>query len=169
MITHLSEPAREPVSLAAAKAWLRVEHDADDALIQTLIQAAREHVEAKTGLALVEREVRVAVALCAREMRLPVFPVQSVREVRVEGEAVEAELRANARPARIRFARRLQGEAEADLLVGFGAGEDSVPAALRFACFLLVADAYQNRESVSDSRVRMRVDSLLRPFRRVGL
>ena len=41
-----------PVSLTEAKLFLRVEHDAEDGLIQTLIDAAKARVEGDVGLDL---------------------------------------------------------------------------------------------------------------------
>ena len=41
-----------PVSLTEAKLFLRVEHDVEDTLIQTLIDAAKARVEGDVGLSL---------------------------------------------------------------------------------------------------------------------
>ena len=41
-----------PVSLAEAKLFLRVEHDAEDGLIQTLIDAAQARVQGDVGTPL---------------------------------------------------------------------------------------------------------------------
>lgn len=46
-------PAAEPVTLAQAKAWLRVDTGDDDALISSLIGAARARAEWHTGRAFV--------------------------------------------------------------------------------------------------------------------
>ena len=46
-------PAVEPVTLAEAKSYLRVQHDDDDDVIAALIAGARVHVEAQTRRALI--------------------------------------------------------------------------------------------------------------------
>ncbi|MDO1558114.1 head-tail connector protein [Brevundimonas sp. 2R-24] len=42
----------DPVTLAEAKLFLRVEHDAEDGLIQLMIEAAKAAVEAEAGVVL---------------------------------------------------------------------------------------------------------------------
>ena len=41
-----------PVTLTETKLFLRVEHEAEDGLIQTLIEAARARMEGEVGLSL---------------------------------------------------------------------------------------------------------------------
>lgn len=57
----LTAPAVEPVSLAEAKAFLRVEHNDDDDLIGALAAGSRIHVEAQTRRALVTQSWRIAL------------------------------------------------------------------------------------------------------------
>jgi uncharacterized phiE125 gp8 family phage protein len=54
----LVPPASEPLSLAEAKALLRVDNGDDDAVIMSLIAAARGHVEALTRCALLTQTWR---------------------------------------------------------------------------------------------------------------
>lgn len=48
-----SEPAVEPVSLTELKSHLRVDHNADDARLESLISMARQAVERDTGRSLI--------------------------------------------------------------------------------------------------------------------
>jgi uncharacterized phiE125 gp8 family phage protein len=57
----LTPPLVEPLSLAEAKAFLRLETAEDDPLIAAFISAARLHVETQTGLALVTQSWRMVL------------------------------------------------------------------------------------------------------------
>lgn len=52
MLRVVTPAVAESVTLVEAKAHLRLDHDADDLLVQGLITAAREIVERQTGWAL---------------------------------------------------------------------------------------------------------------------
>ena len=74
-----------PVSMAEAKAFLRVTHDAEDELIALLIDAARKRVEGETGLTLTSTSpaaLRLAVLMLTLrayergEDEMPIQPVE---------------------------------------------------------------------------------------------
>ncbi|MCS6622778.1 head-tail connector protein [Roseibacterium beibuensis] len=75
-----------PVSLTEAKLFLRVEHDAEDALIQTLIDAAAARIEGDVGLTLESTSpapLRLAVLMLVLrayergEDDMPIRPVEA--------------------------------------------------------------------------------------------
>lgn len=98
----IAPPAAEPVSIAEARAWLRVDTNDEDAAIASLISAARTLVESATRRALVTQGWRLTLdawpanggeeswsILATRpgrapcEIVIPVAPVQSVSAVRL--------------------------------------------------------------------------------------
>jgi uncharacterized phiE125 gp8 family phage protein len=62
-LTRVTGPAAEPLDLAEAKLHLRVEEDFtdDDGLINSLIQAAREHVESAINRGLLQQSWRLTL------------------------------------------------------------------------------------------------------------
>ena len=80
-----SAPAVEPVTLAEAKAHLRVDGSAEDTLIGSLIVTSRLHIEAALGLALVTQSWSYFLDAWPprSEVALPVHPVQSIAAVKL--------------------------------------------------------------------------------------
>src|ERR1041384_4333948 len=74
----LSGPAVEPLTLAEAKLFLRVEHDDDDDLIAALVARSRIHFEGQTRRALITQTWRVPGDAWARSGRFFVLPVPLV-------------------------------------------------------------------------------------------
>jgi uncharacterized phiE125 gp8 family phage protein len=183
-------PAAEPVSLAEAKAHLRVDQDEEDALIGQLIVAARIFVERTLGLALITQGWSYFLDDWPRSscVALPIAPVQSVSAVKLHDssggsvtlDAGDYAVDVLSQPSRIVFkgappqvlARDLNAF-EILLLAGYGNEPDDVPATLRHALVLLVAHWFERREPVvlgaAAQEVPATVAGLLLPYRRVRL
>lgn len=158
----LAGPAAEPVSLAEAKAFLKVDDDAEDGLIETLIGAARLHVEGITGKALMAQSWRIVLDSWPEErwLRLPMTPLIAVSEISAIDEAgashevaVDGFVADGERlivPGHVPNMPRLQGRQgiEIDYVAGFGEAAEDVPADLRQAMLGLVAHWHEHRDAV---------------------
>lgn len=156
------DPLVEPVTLAEAKAHLRVGHASEDALIEGLIRAARAEVEKATGEALIDQSWRLTLDNWPQGAivflnRTPVRQVFSVTVFDGDGAASVVDpagyqLDAHAQPARLAFrdrpipGRRLNG-IEIDFRAGYGEAGTDVPDLLRRAILLLVAHWFEFRAS----------------------
>lgn len=161
----ITPPALEPVSLADAKAHLRLDTDDDDDLITAAIVAARVHVEALTRRALIEQGWRAYFDCWPRKrlVALPVAPLISVEAVTVyddDGEATvvssdDYEVDTVSVPGRLLLltpvpatVKRAINGIEIDLTAGYGASSVDVPSPLRQAIMMLVAHWYEHRGAV---------------------
>ena len=83
MIKVTIGPNEEPVSLSEAKLHSRIDHNDEDALINTLITAARQLSETFTGRAFCTQtvEYRLDRWPSGRAIYLPVPPVQTINSV----------------------------------------------------------------------------------------
>ncbi len=162
--TLLAAPAAEPLSLAEAKAYLRVEHEADDAVIGALVTAARMQVEALTRCALMSQTWRFVRDVWPADgrLRLNMGPLQSIVALRTYDESGaahvydaasfvldKAALVIAAPPFALPLPGRSHAGIELDLRLGFGDGAGNVPEPLRYALRMLVAHWYENRGLVA--------------------
>lgn len=185
----ITPPAVEPVSLADAKAHLRLETTAEDDYVSALIVAARLHVETAIRRVLVDQTWRVYLDAWPRDgvVELPVGPVRSIASITVydaDGDpkllsSVAWRLDAASQPARLALlgtgptpGRVLNG-IEIDLVAGFGPSGINVPQPLKLAIMTLVARWYENREGarygVVPASVSDQVETLVAPFRALRL
>jgi uncharacterized phiE125 gp8 family phage protein len=150
----LSAPALEPVTLAEAKLFARIETSEEDLLIQALIVAARLRVEALTRRILVTQTWRYITDLSKAIVRIPLAPVQAVTGVRsVAADGTTTALAGTdwrgdlaGFPPSIRLNRGPQAwtRLELDLTLGYGAPA-AVPAPLVQAVRLVFSESYENR------------------------
>jgi uncharacterized phiE125 gp8 family phage protein len=177
----LTPPAAEPLSLADARQFLRVEHDADDELIAALIAAARAEVELATRRLLMMQTWRIVLHRWPPSGRIvsPASPLRTLEAVRVfdaEGEAEALDtgaflLDTSSVPGVIVFTRgslpapgRALAGIELDVTAGYGEAAD-IPAPLLQAIRHLVARAYEQRDRVAPDALPDTVAKLIAPFR----
>lgn len=182
----LDGPALEPLSLAEAKVWLKVDGPEDDDLIRALIVAARLMVEAEIGQVLMAQNWRLIgdswPAGEAIEVNPgPVLAVVGARVFDASGQSVSipaasfsvlvreqgAAILASQRPA----PGRSHGGIEIDVRLGYGEAVASVPENIRLAIRRLVALWYDNRGEGADPDQGLppQIRALLRPYRRLRL
>jgi len=159
-------PAAEPVSLDEAKLHLRVDHDDEDTLIQSLLTAARLHLETLTNRAFISQSWTILRDRWPEShvLELPIGPVITVEEIRVcEDDDVIMTIEptryladTGSVPSRIAmrgFDRwpqpgRVLNGIEIDVVAGYGPAASDVPQPLRQAILILAAHWYEHRDPV---------------------
>jgi uncharacterized phiE125 gp8 family phage protein len=185
-----SGPASEPVTVAEAKAHLRLDGAAEDLLIASLILTSRLHIEAALGLALITQSWRLILDRWPEwpEVPIPLRPVQAIASVNILSEdGTPAAMPASGYildgrgvpPRLIRTGARwpAPGRAAAGIEVaftaGYGAAASDVPAPIRQALLMLVAHWYEHRDPIEIGSpvlaIPSAVSELLAPYREARL
>lgn len=186
----ITGPALEPVSLAEAKAHLRIDGDDEDGWLTAAIVSARVHVEALTRLLLIEQRWRVYLDAWPRRRIValspaPLIAVDAVTVYDADGEPVtvdpdDYEVDAIACPGRLillapvpaTVGRAVNG-IEIDVTAGYGASGIDVPAPLRQAIVMLVAHWHEHRgpagHDLAGEVPPHGVHALIAPYRILGL
>ena len=170
MLTQLSPPAAEPLTLAEAKLHLRVDVDItdDDSLITALIVTARQQAEHRTGRALVSQQWRYAIdTFPADSLELPLPKLLSVQSVtyldsagtrqtlaNTEYDVITDELVGRLLPAYGKSwpdCRVRPGSVQVSYTCGYGAAAD-VPQSIKAWMLLAIGAWYENREALTSGQ-----------------
>ena len=176
----LAAPERLPVSLAEAKAWMRLTLSDDDALIAALIRTACDLCEAFIGQLLIAREVIEVQPIRTGEwQRLahgPVASITSIEGLPAEGAPFAfpvADYAIDIDALGDGFVRVTQPGAAGRLRVtyqaGLGGDANAVPETVRQGLLRLVAHLYAARDDARDAAPPPAVTALWHPFRKVRL
>lgn len=176
-------PATMPVSLAEAKAHLRVDHDDQDDLITAQIKAATAYLDGYSGIlgrALITQTWRQDFAAFADRLPLPVSPVIAIAsiiyfDVGNMQQILDAgvyDLIAEARGAYVALQPQQSwpvtfNRADAvsiTFTAGFGAAAD-VPEPIRQAILLIVQRLFDGADTEIDIAVDRVVHALIAPYR----
>lgn len=185
---QIAAPAREPVTLAEAKAHMRLDEDNEDAFITALISIARCHLEHTTGLALMSQAFRLYLDRwpadgVVRIARGPVLTIDAVTVYDGEGVAQAVPLAGHGLDGRARPARfclphppapgRAMNGIEIDFTAGFGETGADVPDELKRALMMHVALMFAYRGVVppgdQPAAIPDGYDRLVAPHGRRGL
>lgn len=186
-LRSFAAPAETPVTLAEAKAHLRVIDSADDAMIQIYLDAAVSNLDGRQGLlgrAIVTQTWELVYdEFPCGPIELPLGPLQSVTSVKyfdtagIEQTLAPAAYSVDAASDPGWLAPTADWPATFDMVnavviryvAGYGLAA-AVPAAIKAGILLMIGDMYENREAaiVGVSRVdNPTVDRLLFPYRRL--
>ena len=170
-LVRVTAPSASPISLAEAKAQMRVEGNDDDIVIQRLIDSAVAFVDAQgvLGFAMITQTWAQWLSPNPGTVQLSLGPVQSVSAVKyydVDGvlqTATLSDFNVFGTPNRITVSPKA-GKAwpvtqtrddaiKIEYVVGYGATSASVPQTVRHALMMLVAHWYENRETSSEKQM----------------
>jgi len=168
-------PSSEPITLAQAKAQLRVESDFtdDDTWITSAITVVREQVEALTNRALMPQTLELAVSEFSDEIQLPKPPYSSLSSIQYYDEDNSLQTLSTdyymvndfVEPAVIakKFNQTYPSvyDRQDAIRIHFSCGyadADSVPWSVKQAMLMLITDLYDNRSATTNHGNTVKVD-----------
>ena len=166
-IKRTTEPTSEPVSKAELKSNLRLDGSDQDDMLDVLIQASREAIEARLHRTLVNTTYTQYYDSFPKTIELyrpPVSVVTSIKYYDVAGDlqtvdAGDYVTDLNSLPPRINPTESWldteirTGAVEILFTAGYGADSTSVPDAIRQAILMLASDVYEHPESNVELRM----------------
>ena len=180
----ITGPATEPLTLAEAKLYLRVDSTSEDDLITALIKAARLQVENKTyrmlitqtwDLILDKKDLNESLIQIYKQ---PITAISSVKYYDVNNteqtmSASDYQTEVSSNPAKVQIITFPQiydrlGAVTIRFVAGY-ANAGAVPQDIKQAMYFLIGHLYENRQAVVTgtqvNEMPMSVEYLLEPYR----
>jgi uncharacterized phiE125 gp8 family phage protein len=173
-VTTLVEPVSEPITLAEAKNYLRVDFDDDNDLITSLIASARIRLEKYAGIAMSARTLQV-VAYVDDFIELPYAPLNTITTVEYwNGNSWTAMSLGQYNVLGTTYKKiYMVANGEMEYRFTYTCGYTTLPQPIRTALYKLLADLYDYRESsVEDSQPNSNVASayeIMKPYKRISI
>jgi len=165
-------PALYPVTVAECKADLRIQHSAEDDLIESLIADATDYMDAPNGVigkALITQtwEISTRISIVDSRIYIPITPVQEISSIQYyDAENATQSLDVDdfllIGDENSAFIEPLSGTSwpstydrpdavKITVIAGFGDYQNQVPNSIRRAIRLLVAHWFEHRHAVTES------------------
>ena len=177
LLKRITDPASEPVTLAEAKLYMRVDNTDDDALITDLITAARTTCEHWLRKSLINQTWKIAFDWAIPgNVYLPMGPVASITSVVLfnqDGTSVTVDpttywLNA-AQNALTMYARLAAFRIEITYNTGYGSAAANVPRPIKQGILSHIAYMYDSRAENGEMILPDQAVGLYTPFREVRL
>jgi uncharacterized phiE125 gp8 family phage protein len=172
-VERIVSPAIEPITLAQAKTFLRIDGTSEDTLISDLIKTARIVAEQECGKSFITQSWRISYSDTApSRVALPYGPVLNITSVTVIDEDGDEALidsgnyHIDASGVTLMLELGLNGHRiEIEYQTGYGNAAIDVPADLVQAMLLHIAHLYEQRDSIMPPTFSMLIYAQQREIR----
>lgn len=165
-------PVVEPVTLAEAKEYARIDGSTEDTLITSLIKMARLHCESFTGKSLIPKTVTVTSFTYPYQFQMPYGPLLAENNVTkcvtLDQNAVETTLNYQVNAGLYPKLFIIGGAQSYKFKLVYTAGFTTVPEDIKLAIKMMVNTLYERREDFSDLQAiesPLGVKALLMPYK----
>jgi uncharacterized phiE125 gp8 family phage protein len=165
-------PVTEPITLAEAKDYARIDGAAEDTLITSLIKVARLHCETYMGKAIIRKTVTIDSFSFPYQWQIPYGPLVSASDitkvVTIDQNNVETALNYQVNIGSFPKIAITSGDQSFKFKMVYTAGFTTVPEDIKLAVKMMVNTLYERREDFSDLQAiesPLGVKALLMPYK----
>jgi uncharacterized phiE125 gp8 family phage protein len=166
-------PVTEPITLAEAKEYARIDGSTEDTLVTSLIKAARLHCESYMGKAIIRKTVTIDSFSFPYQWQIPYGPLASASDVTkvvtIDQNNVETALNYQVNIGLFPKIAITSGDQSFKFKMIYVAGFTTVPEDIKLAIKMMVNTLYERREDVIVGTIvaefPLGVKALLMPYK----